>query len=136
MLHMVWYFAKYILFASKPPGTVLKPSAKSQYNPNTPQGGVNNHLKKRGDCDTVDGGNPAPPGMYKTLKNNELKLPTSTGEFTGFLAPTVDSIPSHWAQVFFRASSNQQCNAKYPGCMHKTSAAPDKHHCCPQNHEK
>ena len=32
---------------------------------------------------TVDGRNPAPFGMYKTLINHGIKLPTSTGEFTG-----------------------------------------------------
>ena len=33
---------------------------------------------------TVDGGNPASPGMYKTLVNNGIHS-ISTGEFTGFL---------------------------------------------------
>ena len=135
MLHMVWYFAKYILFASKPPGTVLKPSAKSQYNPNTPQGGVNNHLKKRGDCDTVDGGNPAPPGMYKTLKNNELNYQPQLVSLPDFLHQPWIRFPPTGLRCFSEPPAPaMQC--KYPGCMHKTSAAPDKHHCCPQNHEK
>ena len=34
---------------------------------------------------TLGGRNPAPPGMYKPNVNNGGKLPTSTGEFAGFL---------------------------------------------------
>ena len=34
---------------------------------------------------TLGGRNPAPPGMYKPSVNNGGKLPTSTGEFAGFL---------------------------------------------------
>ena len=42
--------------------------------------------KQKGPCTTVDGRNPAPPGIYQNLVNNGINyIPTSTGEFTGFL---------------------------------------------------
>ena len=43
--------------------------------------------------DTVDGRNPAPPGMYKTLYKSWDKLPTSTGGPRDFW--TINSNPTY-----------------------------------------
>ena len=44
--------------------------------------------------------NPAPPQMYKNhVKKGEQKLPTSTGEFTGFPAINSESTSFHRVKI-------------------------------------
>ena len=61
-----------------------------------------------------------PPGMHKTLVNNGDKLPTSTGEFAGFLNHQPVG-PSYWPETLNRSPESERSSPTHSEIKRKVT---------------